>query len=85
MKSPEDLFNKMKNGGHHNEFEDNNINLEFIKEKIDNHEVFYNHFLDQKDPNKWNNSYKLKKVDLVKLPDYISKNKDQFSDWFSRN
>ena len=85
LKSPEDLFNKMKNGGHHNEFEDNNINLEFIKEKIDNHEVFYNHFLDQKDPNKWNNSYKLKKVDLVKLPDYISKNKDQFSDWFSRN
>ena len=85
LKSAEDLFNKMKNGGHHNEFEDNNINIEFIKEKINNHEVFYNHFLDQTDPNKWNNNYKLKPINVGELPDYISKNKDQFSDWFSKN
>ena len=85
LKTAEDLFNKMKNGGHHNEFEDNNINIEFIKEKINNHEVFYNHFLDQTDPNKWNNNYKLKPINVGELPDYISKNKDQFSDWFSKN
>ena len=85
LKSAEDLFNKMKNGGHHNEFEDNNINIEFIKEKINNHEVFYNHFLDQTDPNKWNNNYKLKPINVGELPDYISKNEDQFSDWFSKN
>tara|TARA_Y200000002_G_C22680795_1_gene663983 strand:+ start:133 stop:1017 length:885 start_codon:yes stop_codon:yes gene_type:complete len=85
LKSAEDLFNKMKNGGHHNEFEDNNINIEFIKEKINNHEVFYNHFLDQTNPNKWNNNYKLKPINVGELPDYISKNKDQFSDWFSKN
>ena len=85
LKSAEDLFNKMKNGGHHNEFEDNNINIEFIKEKINNHEVFYNHFLDQTDPNKWNNNYKLKPINVGELPDYISKNKNQFSDWFSKN
>lgn len=85
LKTAEDLFNKMKNGGHHNEFEDNNINIEFIKEKINNHEVFYNHFLDQTDPNKWNNNYKLKPINVGELPDYISKNKNQFSDWFSKN
>ena len=58
---------------------------EFIKEKINNHEVFYNHFLDQTDPNKWNNNYKLKPINVGELPDYISKNKNQFSDWFSKN
>ena len=85
LMSPENLFIKMKNGGHHDEFEKENINLNFIKNKIKNCEVFYNHFLDQSDPNKWKNDYKLKPIDLDKLPDYISSNKAKFSNWFSKN
>ena len=49
LKSPEDLFKKMKNAGHHNEFDDSKVTLDFIREKINKHEVFYNHFLDKTD------------------------------------
>ncbi len=81
LKSPEDLFKKMKNAGHHNEFDNSKVTLDFIREKINKHEVFYNHFLDKTDPNKWNNDYKLKKIEIDNLPSYIKNNKDKFNNW----
>lgn len=81
LKTPEELYEKFKNFGHHNEFDESGITLNDIKEKISNREVFYDHFLDQKHPQKWKASYKLKRIDTSILPSYISSNKEKFKSW----
>ena len=82
LKSPKDLFEKFKNFGHHDEFEESGITIEKLKNYIDEGIVFYNHFADQKDLNKWNFNYKLKKINDDFLPEYLIRNKDKFKDWF---
>ena len=82
LKSAEDLLEKFKNFGHHDEFEESGITLEKLKNYIDNGIVFYNHFADQKDLNKWNFNYKLKKINDDFLPEYLIRNKDKFKNWF---
>ncbi len=83
LKSPEDLFEKMKNFGHHNEFDKSGIGIEDIRKKIEKHELFYDHFLDQSDPKKWNSNYKLKKTELNILPKYIQENESSLKDWLA--
>ena len=83
LKSPEDLFEKMKNFGHHNEFDKSGIGIEDIRKKIEKHELFYDHFLDQSDPEKWNSNYKLKKTELNILPKYIQENESNLKDWLA--
>ena len=82
LKSPKDLLEKFKNFGHHDEFEESGITIEKLKNYIDGGIVFYNHFADQKDLNKWNFNYKLKKINDDFLPEYLIKNKYKFKDWF---
>ena len=73
----------MKNFGHHNEFDESGLTVEDLKQKINNHELFYDHFVDQKDQNKWNNNYKLRKINNELLPKYLIDNKDKYKNWFS--
>ena len=82
MKTPEKLYEKLKNFGHHDEFDESGIDLNFIKSKINNKEVFYDHFLDKKDPNKWRSNYKLKKVSSSVLPEYLANNHQKYQNWF---
>ena len=82
IKTPEKLHEKLKNFGHHDEFDESGIDLNFIKSKINNKEVFYDHFLDKKDPNKWRSNYKLKKVSSSVLPEYLANNHQKYQNWF---
>ena len=82
IKTPEELYIKMTNFGHHNEFELSGLTVEDLKKKIDDGVVFYNHFLDQADQNKWNYDYKLKKINIDLLPKYLQDNSEKFKDWF---
>ena len=82
MKSPEDMFEKFMNFGHHDEFKLSGITTDIIKEKIKNKELFYNHFLDMRNQNKWESDYKLKKIDINNLPEYLIKNKSKYEKWF---
>ena len=82
IKSPLDLFIKMKNFGHHDEFDASGLTLEAISQKIDNKLVFYNHFLDQSNQDKWNYDYKLKTIDQKLLPKYLIDNVDRYKEWF---
>jgi len=82
IKSPLDLFIKMKNFGHHDEFDASGLTLETISQKIDNKLVFYNHFLDQSNQDKWNYDYKLKTIDQKLLPKYLIDNVDRYKEWF---
>jgi len=82
IKTPLDLFLKMKNFGHHDEFDVSGLTLEDISQKIKNKIVFYNHFLDQSNQDKWNYDYKLKKIDHKFLPNHLTNNIEQYKEWF---
>ena len=79
----EKLYEKMSNFGHHSEFDESGLKINDIKNKIENREMFYNHFLDQTNPNKWKNDYKLKIINENKLPLYVIQNKEKFKEWFA--
>ena len=81
IKTPEELFEKFSNFGHHDEFELANLNIDKIKEKVTNKEVFYDHLADKGSSNRWSDNYKLKKIDLNYLPKYLVENSEKFKDW----
>ncbi len=81
IKTPEELFEKFSNFGHHDEFELANIDVDKIKEKVKNKEVFYDHLADKGSSNRWSDNYKLKKIDLNYLPKYLVENSEKFKDW----
>ena len=81
IKTPEELFEKFSNFGHHDEFELANLDLDKIKEKVKNKEVFYDHLADKGSSNRWSDNYKLKKIDLNYLPKYLVENSEKFKDW----
>ena len=82
IKTPEELYIKMTNFGHHNEFELSGLTAEDLRKKIDDDVVFYNHFSDQTDQNKWNYDYKLKKINIDLLPKYLQDNSEKLKEWF---
>ena len=82
LKTPQELFEKLSNYGHHNEFEDLGTTVEDLKNQIENKIVLYNHKLDKKENRHDNFQYKLKKIDESYLPEYLGKNKDKYKIWF---
>ena len=82
LKTPEDLYTKMKNFGHHNEFDESNLTVEDLRDKINNGVVFYDHFADKKSKDKWKNEYKLKTIENNFLPSYLIKNLNNYKEWF---
>ena len=82
IKTPEDLYIKMKNFGHHDEFDESKLTIENLRKKIDDDLVFYDHFIDKKSEDKWKGDYKLKRIENHLLPDYLIKNQNNFKEWF---
>ena len=82
IKTPEELYDKLSNFGHHDEFEKSNLDVNKIREKIKNKEVFYDHLADKSSNNRWNDNYKLKKIENSYLPKYLQLNSNQFKNWF---
>ena len=81
LKSPKELFEKMKNFGHHDEFDISGITLEDIEKKMREKKVFYNHFADKESQDKWEYEYELKKTSLDILPNYLQVNKEKYKNW----
>ena len=85
LMTAEKLYEKLINFGHHDEFELSGMTIKDLQKKIDNKEVFFNHFVDkQKYKERWNFDYKLKKIDDNKLPLYLQSLKAQskLKEWF---
>ena len=82
LKTAPDLFEKFMNFGHHDEFEEIKMSVADLENKIKNKEVFYNHLLDKSDKKKWHDSYKLKKINQVLLPNFLIKNYNKYQEWF---
>jgi len=81
LKSPKELFEKMKNFGHHDEFDISGITLEDIEKNMREKKVFYNHFADKESQDKWDYEYELKKTSLDILPNYLQINKEKYNNW----
>jgi beta-1,4-mannosyl-glycoprotein beta-1,4-N-acetylglucosaminyltransferase len=82
LKSPEDILKKLLNDEHHDEFEISEINLEKIKDMVKNQYIVHNHNVDKKNiKDKWSHYEKLERVSLNEMPEYISINKKDYSDW----
>ena len=62
-----------------NDYEEKNNKL---RDKVKNRELFYDHFADQSSANKWENNYKLKKINLNLLPKFLIENKNNYKEWF---
>ena len=71
----------MRAFSHHLEYEESGYNSDKLKELIKNKKVLYNHAVDKKDQNKWQEGKILQSVDLKKLPNYISENSTKFANW----
>ena len=82
IKTPEEIYEKLNNFGHHDEFEVSKINVNYIKEKIKNREVFYNHLADKNSQDRWSDNYKLKKINNKILPKYLQSNFNELKRWF---
>ena len=82
IKTAEDLYIKMKNFGHHDEFDESKLTVDDLRKKIDDGVVFYDHFADKTSQNKWNNEYRLKKIENHILPKYLIENFDNYKEWF---
>ena len=82
VKTPEELFVKLSNFGHHNEFELSNTSIDDLKYQIDNKIVNYDHLADKSSKNKYEFNYKLKNLDLNFLPKYLQLNKMKYKNWF---
>ena len=82
LKTPEELYIKLKNFGHHDEFDNTKITIADLKKKIDNGVVLYDHFADKSSKNKWEYDYKLKIIKNFLLPNYLIENRANFNEWF---
>ena len=83
LKTPEELYQKLSNFGHHDEFELSGLTVNDLKKKIEEKKVFFNHFVDKKNyKERWNYDYGLKKIENELLPQYLKNNLKKFKEWF---
>ena len=83
IKNPEGIERKLKSYLHHAEYEMNPINKEKISKLIEEKKAIYNLKVDSR-LNKFDDSNKLKKLDLSLLPQYVKDNISMFSDWIEK-
>ena len=83
LKTPEELYQKLSNFGHHDEFELSGLTVNDLKKKIEEKKVFFNHFVDKKNyKERWDYDYELKKIENELLPQYLKNNLKKFKEWF---
>ena len=80
VKSAEEIDFKMKNFLHHLEYEESGLDANEVKKIISKKKVFYDHNADKREK-KWSAEINLVKEDNKFLPNYITENKERFSDW----
>ncbi len=80
LKNPNDIYEKITNDEHHDEFQKTNINITDIEDMVKRKIIKYDH-LAKSSENKYDNEFKLKKIDMNLMPKYIQKNKDKYKNW----
>ena len=81
IKTPEDLILKLKNYGHHFEFQESGLKFEDIKKMMEEKRACYDFHVDMR-ADKWSGKQKLYNCDTSELPNYLIKNQEKYSSWF---
>ena len=82
LKTADEIFKKLSNFGHHDEFDSSGLTVNDIQNSINNRVVNYNHLADKTVENKYNAQYKLRLADDKILPNYVVSNKNKYKEWF---
>jgi beta-1,4-mannosyl-glycoprotein beta-1,4-N-acetylglucosaminyltransferase len=82
LKSPKDIFKKLKSYAHYLEFEFSKLKLKDIKKMISKNRAIYNHEVDQR-ANKFNGDIKLCKFNIKYWPDYLKVNYHKYKKWIA--
>ena len=85
LKTAKDIYTKLSNFGHHNEFDISGVTIQDIQNCIDKKIVNYDHKADKSLDNKYNASYKLQIINDKILPNYLINNKTKFKEWFDNS
>jgi len=80
IKSPEEIEKKLKNFGHHWEYQVSGLNLKDIRNMVKNKTAVYDYHADMKE-SKWSGQEKLTKCELTELPKFLNLNSKLYSDW----
>ena len=80
IKSPEDIEKKLLNYTHHYEFESSGLNLDDIKNIVQNNKIIYDHSQDQSGY-KWSSNKTLNKLALSEMPEYLRINYKKYKEW----
>ena len=81
IKKPVDIHKKLMSFAHHQDYENSQITLQDLENKIKEKKVLYDHSKDKKNKNKWFCDKTLKKIDLNLLPNEIFIDKDKYEEW----
>ena len=82
LMSAEDIYTKLSNFGHHNEFDDSGVTVKDIQKCIDDRIVNYDHLADKTENEKYGANYKLEIIKDNVLPEYLILNKEKYKNWF---
>ena len=80
LRTPEEIEKKLLSYAHHYEFEESGLNLNNLKQLMNEKRVMYDHNVDQK-KFKWSGKSKLKKIKNDFLPKYIVSNLTKYRNW----
>ena len=80
LKNPNDIYEKITNDEHHDEFQKTNINIADIEDMVKRKIIKYDHLANSSE-NKYDNEFKLKKIEMNLMPKYIQENKDKYKNW----
>ena len=81
LKNVEELERKYLNDENHAEYEALGHSVNKIKDNLKNRTIDYDHGAKKNSPTRFN-STKLEKIDLIKLPEFIQVNKNNYKEWF---
>ena len=82
LMTAEDIYTKLSNFGHHNEFDDSGVTVKDIQKCIDDRIVNYDHRADKTENEKYGANYKLEIIKDNVLPEYLILNKEKYKNWF---
>ena len=80
LRKPKELELKLKNFGHHAEFNESGKDINDLEKMINENRAVYDYAADMKS-GKWSGNTKLIKANLFEMPKYIQENIEKYKDW----
>ena len=80
LRKPKELELKLKNFGHHAEYNESGKDINDLEKMINENRAVYDYTADMR-KSKWSGDTKLIKASLSEMPNYIKENIEKYKDW----